>query len=180
MYTEDALYFDSPFLSSRTPGVISDDPVVDQAVKEWMAGKSKAISFKSPMGTGKTTLLDTLLRHPLLPHARVLVITYRRTLALEQYNKLGELGFENYMKVTDKPLHKVDKLICQIESLHRVTQAGGILPDYDVVIMDEIELVLQHFCSPTVKSPAATMALVVNLLGKCRRLCIAEIGPNVL
>lgn len=36
--------------------------------------------------------------------------------------------------------------------------------------MDEVELVLQHFNSPTVETPARTMEMFVELLQKSRRV----------
>ena len=168
-YSSEALYFDAPFLSSRTPGVISDDPALDAAIRAWMAGSTVCLSFKSPMGTGKTTLLETVLQHPDLPHVTILVVTYRQTLALEQENKLQSMGFQNYMKVQDMPLYKVAKLICQIESLHRLRGVMG-MPEYDVVVVDEVELVLEHFNSPTVKQPHSTMDQLIKLLQKAKRV----------
>ena len=128
-----AVEFEAPFLSSQQPGRISDDDTFDGAVRRWMDGSAACLSIKSPMGTGKTTLLDKLLQHPDLPHDNVLIVTYRQTLALEQQNKLEHLGFVNYMTLESRDISQElhPKLICQVESLFHLEKLDG-MPAYHV------------------------------------------------
>jgi hypothetical protein len=104
----------------------SDVAITGALVDAWMQQKFKALSFRSPMGTGKSTMLAKLI-HTLqqlqLKQQRqisVLILTHRQTLALEMSsdNKLNSLGFVNYLLVPDKRvLHDratYPNVICQV------------------------------------------------------------------
>ncbi|ALX27656.1 hypothetical protein GMAR_ORF282 [Golden Marseillevirus] len=95
----------------------------------------KCLAMRSAMGTGKTKALALYLQFQ--PNARVLSVTYRRTLARETSNKLG---FVNYEDESSGWL-RAKRLAVQIDSLHRV--AGK----YDLLVFDEITYTLSRlFC----------------------------------
>ncbi|ALX27461.1 hypothetical protein GMAR_ORF86 [Golden Marseillevirus] len=87
----------------------------------------KCLAIQSAMGTGKTKALAFYLK--LRPQLRVLVVTYRRTLAREMCVKLP--GFVNY---EDKQAGWLNakKLVVQVDSLHRV------FGKYDLLVFDEV------------------------------------------
>lgn len=64
---------------------------------------------------------------------------------------------------------EVDKLVCHIESMHKLRGLYG-MPAYDVVVVDEIELVLEHFNSPTVVQPRASHGNMEELVQKAWRM----------
>jgi hypothetical protein len=184
-----SVLIDTPYLSPAAddpdPDVASQDPAIDAVLKKWIAGdpsSAKAVSIRSPMGTGKTTLLDRLLvlltrQAPADAPPRVLVLTYRQTLAYEQVRKLAPHGFVSYLDVKrDAPLHnrkRYPRVICQIESIRRVAGPSGLYglgATFDLVVIDEVESVLRHFCSPTVGSPYSTLELVTDILGGASRV----------
>jgi hypothetical protein len=138
---------------------------LDDVVRAWGRGEFKALGIKSAMGTGKTTLVRSLLTE-LFPGRTVLVVTYRQTLAHESVRKLGDLGFVNYMDVNG-PLddrEQYPRVVCQIESLPRLGKYGISTPKFDLVILDEIESVLRHFGSPTIPAPVRAMRAFVDML----------------
>ena len=55
------------------------------AVRRWLGGGSRVLPVRSPMGSGKSAFLDALLSHVFsaAPGTRVLVVTYRQSLASE-------------------------------------------------------------------------------------------------
>ena len=160
------------------------DATFDALVAAWQCGEKKTdvpttcappkgLALRSPMGTGKSTFLDAMLSEPEFAKASVLVVTYRQTLALEQERKLQNHRFVNYMSNTaDLADRKVcDRVICQVESLHRLTIHRGVPPKpFHTVIIDESESVLRHFASPTVRTPGETMALLSFLLRRAKRV----------
>lgn len=110
----------------------------------------KSLNIKSPYDTGKTQLIKSILRdYPTF--TRVLMVTYRITLAYEFEAVLSEFNFVNY-KNGD---FKGDHLINQTESLLRLTDDCNTLPKYDLIIIDESESVLNQFKSPTFKGKSA-------------------------
>ncbi|AMQ10679.1 putative helicase [Brazilian marseillevirus] len=87
----------------------------------------KCLAIQSAMGTGKTKALAFYLK--LRPQLRVLVVTYRRTLAREMCEKLP--GFVNYEDQQGGWLN-AKKLVVQVDSLHRV------FGKYDLLVFDEV------------------------------------------
>lgn len=61
------------------------------------------------------------------------------------------------------------RVICQIESLRRVAIDPFAIPEFDLVVLDEVESVLRHYASPTVKQPQYAMDSFVNLLKAAKR-----------
>ena len=199
LFRAHAVTIDTPFLSPKADEaddrVVSQDASLDTILRAWIdhpdkQGSTKAVSIRSPMGTGKTTMLDrvlTRLRETVAASAaigggkpegtNVLVLTYRQTLAYEQLRKLQHHGFVNYLDVPkDAPLHsrkKYPRVICQIESLRRVAGPSGLAglhAQFDLVIIDEVESVLRHFCSPTVGSPYSTLEFLIEIITGARRV----------
>eukprot|EP00798_Chlamydomonas_sp_ICE-L_P026035 gene26035-biopygen20535 len=68
---------------------------MQQAVDVWLDTERKdvnTLSVRSPMGSGKSTMLDALLER-VGEDKTVLVVTYRQSLALEHKRKLAHKGF---------------------------------------------------------------------------------------
>lgn len=198
LFRAHAVSIDTPFLSPKEgetdDSVVSQDASLDAILRAWIdhpdrQGSTKAVSIRSPMGSGKSTLLDRVLTRLRETAARaaglgaavdrstVLVLTYRQTLAYEQQRKLQNHGFTNYLDVPrDAAFHNRDKyprVICQIESLRRVVGTCGIaelLSKFDLVIIDEVESVLRHFCSPTIGSPYSTLELLIEIIQGASRV----------
>lgn len=102
--------------------------------------------IKSGMGTGKTKTLISLVRG-FFADKRIMYLSYRQTLSKNIEGTIPE--FYNYMNdATD--LHLKDKIIIQIDSLPKLGNNGEYFY-YDFIIMDEIESLLYHMNSKTIK-----------------------------
>eukprot|EP00798_Chlamydomonas_sp_ICE-L_P011573 gene11573-biopygen15747 len=123
---------------------------MQQAVDVWLDTERKdvnTLSVRSPMGSGKSTMLDALLER-VGEDKTVLVVTYRQSLALEHKRKLARKGFVSYLDadVTPQDLRRRDKtprVICQIESLHRLAEhtcMRYLTSGFDIVVLDEAGL----------------------------------------
>lgn len=140
--------------------------LLHQEICNWIKWVFKCLSLRSPMGTGKTTLVQKLLT-TYFKGKKVLLVTYRQTLTLEMQRKLQEFGFVSYLDVRgweleDRAAHP--RVICQVDSLPRLKEQGCWDPTFDLVILDEIESMLRHFSSPTLSKPLAVLRLLAGTL----------------
>lgn len=141
----------------------SDKEKMADIVREWMLKKIiKCLCIKAAYGSGKTELVLKVCKE--FRPKRVLWICHRQTLSYNIAGKFKELGFANYLDGN----FKANRLICQIESLHKIMDMDRInlndddidFPKYDLVIFDEINSLLKHFRSPTVKDKRFTFNLM--------------------
>ena len=93
------------------------------------------LCIKSNMGTFKTQNLKKLFSQ----YRRILITTFRRSLASEFLQEFGEYGFKSYEDFNGKI--KEDRIICQIDSLFKVRG------EFDLVIHDEIVGTIEHLHS---------------------------------
>lgn len=123
----------------------------------WIRGDYKALCIKSPMGTGKSYMLKRLINEHFTGKT-VLFVTYRQTLAYEHQRKLESLGFVNYLDVPKNGFALADRakyprVICQYDSLRRLSREENMSPYFDLVVLDEAESLLRHSVSPSVRTP---------------------------
>jgi hypothetical protein len=131
------------------------DNIILDNIDKWQTNKDiKTLNIKSPYGSGKTQLLKTILNK--YQQKRVLFITYRQTLTDNIFDEFKEYNFKSYL---DKEFN-ADRQILQLESLQHLKQfyileenddgtLNAEIPYYDLIIIDEIEGVLNHFNSKT-------------------------------
>jgi len=87
------------------------------------------------------------------PMSRILVLSYRQSLSYELGgSKLKEHGFVNYLD-TEQDLTKSDRIIMQVDSLDKLTASRMEIPQFDYVIIDEIESLLMHLSAKTLRAP---------------------------
>ena len=111
----------------------------------------KCLSIKSPYDTGKTKLLKSIITK--YNHPKILFISYRISLSVDLLNNFKDFGFKSYL---DNDFDS-DRSIIQIESLMRLSndfidEYTEQINQYDLIIVDEIESVLNQFNSPTFKN----------------------------
>lgn len=162
-----------------------------------LGAKSTTI-LQGPMGTGKTVAVCTFLaavraKHP---QASVLAISFRKMLASMFANAFK---LQNYAESEEHCLYDQRQLAIQLESLERLGQqedADGDMGMYmndmnavplryraqwDVVILDEVESVLSHFSSSTMRDRLFVIwKLFYAIVSRCNSLvvCDADIGAR--
>ena len=106
------------------------------------------IVLKSHLKTGKTT--QTLAAIKANKWIRILVMSPRKTYSNFVLGDWAAQGvpFECYLNI-DGTLADVPRLICQIESLHRIESDSMGFKPYDLVVMDESETILKQLDSET-------------------------------
>ena len=112
----------------------------------------KCLSIKSPYDTGKTQLLKSIITKYNQP--KISFISYRISLSVDLLNNFKDYGFKSYLDND----YDSDRLIIQIESLQKLSNNDFIdeyteqIKQYDLIIIDECESVLNQFNSPTFKN----------------------------
>jgi hypothetical protein len=120
--------------------------VVSTQIDDWVNSSIKSFIIKSSYGTGKTRLLEKIVKE--YDFKRVLYVSYRKTLTNDIYGSFVNLQFEKY---TDKN-YTADRFICQIDSLTKIINVvDDNVPSFDLVILDEIESILNHFNATTLR-----------------------------
>ena len=141
---------------------------IKEKINEWM-NKYKVFGIKSDCNTGKTQtnhyIIDTY------KPKKILFITYRQTLS---YNFEGSFGERHNVKNYIDNNFECDRIICQIESLHKLIKCNlfGVyeVPIYDLVIMDESESILSHLESPTIDNKLYTFNILDAILKKSKKI----------
>lgn len=133
------------------------DCAVSKHIKSFLSNQySKSLLILSPYNTGKTTTLTQIVGN----YKRVLFVSYRITLSNNIFGTFHELGFKLYSKDIN-----ADRLICQVDSLQRLTNLK-----YDLIIVDESESVLNHFSSASLKDKFGTFQYFVSLCFNAKKI----------
>jgi hypothetical protein len=170
----DAIEFYSEYLMQIGEQLKDKKSIISNKIYEWWESETvKVLAIKSAYGTGKTVLICDIIKE--LNPQRILFITYRQTLTNDFLGIFGKYNVRSYL---DKAFD-ADRVICQIESLHHLV-SGCVdgkqtsIPEYDLVIIDEIESVLNHFMSTTIKGQEATFTHMYNIIFNSKKLLVLD------
>jgi hypothetical protein len=132
-------------------GSESDNIIFDN-INKWMTDNTiKSLNIKSQYGSGKTQLIKTILDK--YTPERVLWVSYRQTLTDNIEGEFKKYNFKNYLN----RVYDGNYQLIQLESLENLRHDNDngddvyMVPEYDIIIIDEIESVLNHFNASTFK-----------------------------
>ncbi|MBP9777623.1 MAG: toprim domain-containing protein [Rickettsiaceae bacterium] len=117
--------------------------------------------IRSPIGTGKTNIVENYIKlNPALSvlfttHLISLVENAAQRLALKSYNECDAFDLQMQRKIA----------IC-LNSLGKLTLEGP-LPEYDVLVIDEVEQVLARLCT-NLESKPLIFDILKNLIINCK------------
>lgn len=120
-----------------------------------------ALLVQSPIGTGKTELVKNLIKRDTSPAGikpNILVITHRQSLA---QNISERLELECYKSIPTDYMRSASQLVIVYNSLWKLALPGTKLPQYDLIIIDEIEQFHQHLGGGTFKGDEAIRAYTI-------------------
>jgi hypothetical protein len=100
-------------------------------LKEFLKTDNGILTIKSPMGSGKSNIINYLLENT---DKRVLFITNRISIAKDIMKK-----YNNLKLYSDKTYQEGDNLVCQFDSIWKYD-----LKNFDMVIIDEFMSLLLH------------------------------------
>jgi hypothetical protein len=116
--------------------------VMKKHLDTFMNTDVKVLNIKSPYGTSKTQLMIKMIE--MYNPKRILMLSYRQTLTLDLKKNFEALGFEDYLTGNIE----ADRVIIQVESLLKL-DTESVVKQYDLVLIDESERVLNQFNSHT-------------------------------
>ena len=112
---------------------LSITPEIESSIVEFIEGKDGIYTIKSPMGTGKSTVIKRIIQEGLQNDMRILIITNRISVAEDFKSKYN-------IKIYNKDEYSIgDSLICQFDSLWKYN-----IKNFDLVILDEFISLLFH------------------------------------
>lgn len=126
----------------------------------------RSILIKSAIATGKTSLLENLIKRAESGKygERVLIITHLENLAGDIANRFYDLGFVVYKDYLGTGIHwqAADRVVCSFDSLHLL--AGQY---FDIVAIDEFEQFIPHLWSGTMRGaePVRAFTTLQQLIG---------------
>ena len=133
--------YDSEFLDFNTDTTvisvnekylkITDE--ISNKVQEFLNKKNGLLSIRSPMGTGKSTLINHIIEECHEQDMKVLIVTNRISVA-------HDFGKKYNMKVYNQDKYEIgDSLVCQFDSLWKYN-----IKFFDIVVMDEFISLMMH------------------------------------
>jgi hypothetical protein len=137
--------------------------------------------MRSPMGSGKSTLLCTIVDEEPTPKT-VLYMTYRQTQASDAAGKFADFAHYNDLKQMRgrqvgnhfiKPLgdrELFSRVICQVDSLPGLLAEDEGASAFDLLVLDESELIFAHLLADTLRERHTIIRLIVELLQHARRI----------
>ena len=106
---------------------------ITESITEFLNTKDGLFSIRSPMGTGKSTIIGHLIQECLEEDTRVLIITNRISVARDFSKKYN-------LKLYNKDKYEIDdSLVVQYDSLWKYN-----IKNFDVIIMDEFISLMLH------------------------------------
>ena len=101
-------------------------------------------------------------------------ITYRQSLANSLYDELQKQDFQNYNELTNYEIQNAERLVIQLDSLVRLNDKDDItpknyVPNYDLIVVDEMEGILSHFNAKTLKNKQITCDILTQLLKETKK-----------
>ena len=153
-----------PLILKHKPDLLVWDYEYDDRVEEYYSDRNKTdlidclpmvlpeeigiggtFILQSNKGTGKTESLDNLMRN-LSDDTTVLFITYRRTLVAKYASENEKFGMISYLdKNTEQNRYK--RFITCLDSLYKLNPCEIGFDSYDIIVIDELYSVLEHFDS---------------------------------
>lgn len=115
---------------------LSTNPEIDEVIQDFIESDKGIFSIRSPMGTGKSTIIREIINQAHDYGLRVMIITNRVSVAEdfgEKYN------IKLYNDNTAEKYNKGESLICQFDSLWKYD-----VKDFDLIIMDEFISLMSH------------------------------------
>ena len=155
-----------------TPRQIEKVRIPDSAELEYdkMFPPDKNIYFiRAEMKMGKTKKCIEYLNNN--THEKIIMISFRRTFSSEMKSKY--VGFELYSDIKESSidLNVHNKVIIQVESLHRLDKHEL---NVDLVILDEIESIWSQFSSGNISDYYGIINIFTYLLRSTKKLIVMD------
>lgn len=173
--------FVAPFSEGQLIRVNPEEQFLSpQLIRENLEPDGSRLLVCSPMGTGKTYCLNKVIQES--DWAKILVIGTRQTQC--SVYKGAFAGSELYLDVQqDRPLHEIPFLVVCLNSLMKVLKPGMVVPQYDLLVVDECMTVLDALVSPLLSGAGTNQPGIFRLfkllLRSAKRVIMMDGLPTI-
>ena len=145
----DSYYADFKLPKDRPADVIYNEPIVRPYETYLDDPNCRTLIVWAHMDTQKTNQLVRYIKKN--PEKRILFVTFRISLCSATLGKLKSEGldFTDYRGISGDIKKTVSRLVIQFDSVKRISNDNL---DWDLVVLDEVNLLIQHFESPLMNS----------------------------
>ena len=170
----DVIKINRRYLLNINENLDNNDDILIKNINNFIESDIKTFSLKSAYDTGKTQLIKRILDKT--QYKRILWVSYRISLTNDIQHNFNDYGFKNYQ--TDSI--NSNKLIIQLESLHKLDNNNFIddisyIPSYDLIVIDEIESILNHFSSSkTINDTSNTFEYLQEIIKNSGKLIVLD------
>ena len=149
---------------------------------EWSIGNEEVAKYgyiAAPMSCGKTTSLRTYIENQ-NPSFTCLLIVVRQS----QAHTFAPIypGMVNYLDCKPGSLYGEKRLVICINSLTRIYSLAGMFPQYDLLILDEFESILDVSTNPSMSNGRSMQTEVwetlMGLIKACKRTIFMDGIPT--
>ena len=165
----------SYLFDSQDDKIIGNDNIVCKKMIEWYnIDNIKTLAIQSCINSGKTRFVHKIIDQ--FKFKRILMVSYRQSLTNDLYGSFEIHKFKSYLD----GFYGADRIICQIESLHKLNCnlfdgfESNEIPEYDLVILDESESILNHFRSVTINEKENTFNLLRDIIYNSKKLLVLD------
>jgi hypothetical protein len=161
----------------REETVYADDaktPFEEKAVHNWLLNEGMTF-IKSPKGTGKTQMLEEVVKEypKLINNVRILLIGHRRSLINATAKRLDLTSYLNTDETSSVEFIKPTNLYAI--SLDSMGKMMANTKPYDVVIIDEVEQVFSHLLSDTLgKERKKAILYLQHFINKAKHVFLLD------
>lgn len=149
---------------------------------EWSVGNDELGKYgyiAAPMSCGKTTSLRTYIENQSSAFTCLLIVV-RQSQAYTFAPIYPEM--KNYLECPQGSLYGEKRLVVCINSLTRIFAPGGLLPNYDLLILDEFESILDTITNPSLSNGKSLQLEVwetlIALIKCCKRTIFMDGIPT--
>lgn len=152
------------------------DELLNKFIKSFIFDeKVKILSIKSQMATGKTVFLKELLKKYCETFVRILILIHRIDFSKVIYDVFKIFGFKHYLLEKDD-IYTSDRIIISVDSLNKIFDYNA--NKFDLIIMDELESLLFHFSSKTMKDNEEKLNNYITLCKESNKMLLLDADFN--
>lgn len=107
-------------------------------------------------------------------YKKILIISHRRTLCGKFFGDLQDMNFNLYFEYKTSDEINVDKLIIQLDSLHKVS-----LQKYDLLLLDECESLFSHFMYDNMKHKTENINMLQHHIQNAERVVLMDANMSI-
>jgi hypothetical protein len=130
---------------------------------------AKFLILNSQMGKGKTSFVSKYFDRMTFvdQNCSILFVSQRKTFTDFICDDFKKYQITNYQDIKDNDYNK-NRICIQVESLHKISR------NYDIVVLDEIETILNNYSSATMTKVRDSWQTLLDCIANCKHCITAD------